>query len=106
MKSMLRWLGLMPASLIAFVAVFKLLGLLRVLLLGICPSGDHVTDWTTDLSWPDDGVSIPNCSAPWFPSAELALLLFVFARAVGATPLLSMSRDSRWYMGSAFPPIF
>ncbi|MFL9584479.1 hypothetical protein [Stenotrophomonas sp. AB1(2024)] len=37
MTKMLRWLGLIPVSLIGFVAVFMLLGLLRGLLLRICP---------------------------------------------------------------------
>lgn len=84
MTKVLRWVALVPAALISFVAVFMLLGSLRGLLLRLCPAGNRGSEWTTDLSRPDPAVAVPSCSAAWFPGAEMALLILAFAAAVVA----------------------
>lgn len=84
MTKVLRWVALIPAALISFVAVFMLLGSLRGLLLRLCPAGDLGSEWTTDLSRPDSAVGGPTCYAAWFPGAEMVLLIVAFAVAVVA----------------------
>lgn len=84
MTRTLRWAALVPAAFVSFVAVFILLGSLHGLLMQICPADNRSREWTTDLSRPDPAVSVPTCSAAWFPGAEMALLMFAFVAAVAA----------------------
>lgn len=79
----LRWLAVVPAALVSFVAVFMLLAPLRGLLLRFCPASDLGTEWTSDLSLPNPAVGMPTCYAAWFPDAEMALLVFALMVAVG-----------------------
>ncbi len=82
MTNVLRWVAVLPAALISFVAVFMLPGSLRGLPLRLCSSDDRRTEWTTDLSRPDPAVGVPGCSAEWFPGLEMGLLVFAFTAAV------------------------
>lgn len=84
MTNALRWIAVVPAALVSFVALFMLLASLRGLLLRFCPDGDLGTEWTSDLSLPSPVVSMPTCYAAWFPDVEMALLVFAFTGAVGA----------------------
>lgn len=83
MTKALRWLAVVPAALVSFVALFMLLASLRGLLLRFCPDGELGTEWTSDLSLPNPAVSMPTCYAAWFPDAEMALLVFALTVAVG-----------------------
>lgn len=83
MTKVLRWLAVVPAALVSFVALFMLLASLRGLLLRFCPDGDLGTEWTSDLSLPNPAVSMPACYTAWFPDAEVALLVFALVVAVG-----------------------
>lgn len=45
MTNALRWIAVVPAALVSFVALFMLLASLRGLLLRFCPDGDLGTEW-------------------------------------------------------------
>lgn len=90
-ETLVRWVLLIPAVVIALATVAVAYAACHSLLLKACPGALRLIEGTTDLSQRGDARLVDACAASWYPAAEVSLLVVMLVLAVCSSGFVGYS---------------